>query len=370
MEKNQNHQRCLQIINKISKNFNVNSKIIKIKPYGNGLINKTFLITTNDNQKYILQQISDNLGETEKLMQNIDNVTKHLLSKGQKTLKLIKTKTNKNFLKIKNKNYRLFEYIDGKIYETINNPEDFKKAGIAFAKFNKALQDFDVNKIHITMPDFHNTAKRYENLMFAIKNGNQQRLAKSKQQIDYLISKNVYISDIQKLIDMGLKPTIIHGDTKINNVIFDKDNTYVIDFDTIMTSFLCYDYGDAIRSGCNTAKESQPANMVRFNLNNYIAFTTGYLSVFDNLSEIELQSLLIAPMLVTYELSLRFLTDYLLNDVYFSVQNTDDNLSRCKNQIALLEEMEKYKSFMKQILFHKNCFEEKNRNTVSTEYHK
>lgn len=341
------------MIKQVANNFDTKAEIIDIQPHGNGLINKTFLITTKD-KKYIIQQISNNLGNINKLMENVNLITNFILSQNKKTLKLIKTKNNKCFLKANDTYFRMFEYIDGEVYETITNLENFKKAGFAFADFTKSLENFDVDKINVTMPDFHNTKKRYENFLNAVKNGNQQRAILANNQINTLISKNHYIDKIESLINKGLKHRIIHGDTKINNVIFNDNQAYVIDFDTIMKSYLCYDFGDAIRSGCNTCKEDDDDKKVKFNLNNYQAFTNGYLSVWNKLDKIELQSLLIAPMLVTYELSLRFLTDYLQNDIYFNVNQENHNLIRCKNQIALLEQMEKSFCYMKELFYSNN----------------
>ena len=354
MDKKQNYERYVRILKHVAENFNTRDKITSIQPHGNGLMNKTFLITTQSNQKYIIQQISKNLGDIDKLMRNVSNITEFILCQNKKTLKLVKTKNGKNYIKLNNSCFRMFEYIDGKVYDTINDVTSFEKAGIAFAEFAKALENFDVNKIHVTMPDFHNTLKRYENFLHAIKNGNKQRIIKAKPQIDFLIANNIYIEKIEQLISTGLKERIIHGDTKINNVIFNNDEVYVIDFDTIMKSYLCYDFGDAIRSGCNTAKEDAPEKSVSFNLNNYSAFAKGYLSVWKNLSKIELDSLVIAPQLVTYELALRFLTDYLQNDIYFNIKTPEDNLIRTKNQIALLNQMEKNKVFMKDLLYKYN----------------
>lgn len=336
---------------KIANQFIPNDKITKVEFHGNGLINKTFLLTTQSGQKYILQAISKNMGDIDKLMENVKNITDFLQEKNQKTLKLIHTQSNKPYIKVGEQSFRMYEYVDGVVYETINCPEDFKKAGIAFAEFSNALKDFDKEKLNITLPNFHNTQKRYDNFITSISTANQNRVSQAKPEIDFLISNNYFIDIINDMIKNGLPERVIHGDTKINNVIFNNDGTYVVDFDTIMKCYLCYDYGDAIRSGCNSAIESAPPDQVKFNLNNYASFTKGYLSVWKDISEVEQQSLFIGPMLVTYELALRFLTDYLQNDTYFSTSYPEQNLDRTKNQIALIVQMTKSLSYMNEIFY-------------------
>lgn len=339
-----------QILFGIAKKFDIKGQILSIKPYGNGLVNKTFLVETQTN-KYILQQISKNMGDEQKLMTNIKNITDYIESKKMTTMKLVPTADGQSFERVGNQNFRLFEFFEGKVYETINSFEDFKKAGIAFAKFSKALEHFPANDLYITLPEFHNTQKRYEDFLEAVKCGNQARMKLAKEQIDFLIVNNFLIAEINTLIALGLPKRIIHGDTKINNIIFGKRHTCVIDFDTVMPSYLCYDFGDAIRSGCNSAKENQPETDVTFNILNYAAFAKGYLAIWNDISPVEQKSLLVAPLLVTYELCLRFLTDFLQDDKYFNTTYKNENLDRCKNQIALLCKMKQKYPLMKKIFF-------------------
>lgn len=342
------NKRTTQLLFGIAKKFDIKGKIISIKPYGNGLVNKTFLVQTDTN-KYILQEISKNMGDEQKLMSNIKNITNFIEKQNLTTMKLVPTAQGDCFKKIKNHNFRMFVFFEGKVYETIDNLEDFKKAGIAFAKFEKALEFFPKDNLHVTLPQFHDTTKRYQDFLQALKNGNPQRINQAQPEIDFLVTNNFFIKHINALIALGLPSRIIHGDTKINNIIFGKNETCVVDFDTVMQSYLCYDFGDAIRSGCNTASENQPETLVDFNIINYTAFTKGYLSVWNDISETEKKSLLMAPFLVTYELSLRFLTDYLQNDKYFHTNYQTENLDRCKNQIALLLKMKQKYPLMKHI---------------------
>ena len=339
-----------RILYGIAKKFDIKGQIVSIKPYGNGLVNKTFLVQTQTD-KYILQQISKNMGDEQKLMANIKNITDYIENQKMVTMKLVPTVDGQSFERVGNHNFRLFEFVEGKVYEIINSFEDFKKAGIAFAKFSKALEHFPANTLFVTLPEFHNTQKRYEDFLKAVEYGNQSRVKLAKDQIDFLTVNNFLIDEINTLIALGLPKRIIHGDTKINNVIFGKRHTCVIDFDTVMQSYLCYDFGDAIRSGCNGTKENQPETDVNFNMVNYTAFTKGYLAVWNKLSPVEQKSLLVAPLLVTYELCLRFLTDFLQDDKYFNTTYKNENLDRCKNQIALLCKMKQNYPLMKKIFF-------------------
>lgn len=356
---NKRTQSNLASLELIAKQFDIQGKIKSIHPYGNGLVNKTYLIETNQ-KKYILQQISQNMGDQQKLMSNIQKITSFLQKQNLTTMKLITTKKQHSYLEVGSKNFRLFEFFEGKVYETIESTNDFKKAGVAFAKFEKSLENFPQEELFVTLPNFHNTEYYYQTFINAVQNAPLQQKTLAQTQIDFLIANNHYVDDINTLMSKGLPKRIIHGDTKINNIIFGDNTTCVVDFDTVMQSFLCYDFGDAIRSGCNSAKENQPEQDVYFNLANYTAFTKGYLSIWNDLSALEQKSLVISPLLVTYELSLRFLTDFLTDNKYFNTTYPNENLDRCKNQIALLLKMQQSYPVMQQIFYSFSHKSEKN----------
>lgn len=336
----------------VCKKFDI--KIESIEPFGNGKINKTFKVTSENGKIYILQCVSNKMGDVEVLMNNTKNIIDFFEDKKFSNLKLINA-NNKSFCKIKDKYFRMFEFCSGKVFETISNNKRFEKAGKAFGEFSKNLEDFNVEKISPLMPDFHNTLKIYDEFIDALKKDVCGRSKLCYEQIINLISKNKYVDMFEKL-KINLPKRIIHGDTKLNNLIFDETGENVrcvVDYDTVMPNYLCYDFGDAIRSGCNMASEDETDfSKVRFNLGLYKSFTKGFLSVWgESLTEEEIKSFTFAPMLVTYELSLRFLTDYLKGDVYFLIKSKEDNLNRCKNQLALLVDMERYeKIFRSEIL--------------------
>lgn len=336
----------------ICEKFDLKGKVISIAPFGNGKINKSFKVVCDDDgmeKFYILQCISNKMGSPIILMQNTINIISHLEKKGYRGLNLINTKENKNYYVEQKRFFRVFEFLDGEVFETIDCPHRFEKAGEAFAQFAKELQDIGDEKIISLIPNFHNTSKIFEDFVKAVRDNPTGRKKIARDEIWFLLWKSDILNEFEKLkFNEELPKRIIHGDTKLNNLIFNKnshDVLAVVDYDTVMKNYLCYDFGDAVRSGCNCVSEDEcNFSKVKFNMSYFNAFSKGYLSVWKHeLSAAELKSIAISPFLVTYELSLRFLTDYLLGDIYFLTKNSDDNLMRCKNQIALLKDMYRYK---------------------------
>lgn len=344
-------QRKYLILKNICEKFNLEGEVVSITSFGNGKINKSFkVICEKDGRQkfYILQCISDKMGSPNVLMNNTKNIISHLEGKGYRGLNLVNTKNGNCYIE-QNKFFRVFEFLDGEVFETIDCPHRFEKAGEAFAKFAKNLQDINDSNLVSLMPDFHNTSKIFEDFVKAVREDPLGRKKIARDEIWFLLYKSNILNEFEKLrLNCELPKRIIHGDTKLNNLIFYKnshDVLAVVDYDTVMKNYLCYDFGDAVRSGCNCVSEDE-ANFskVKFNLSYFNAFSKGYLDVWKHeLSESELESIAISPFLVTYELSLRFLTDYLMGDIYFLTKSQDDNLVRCKNQVALLKDMYRYK---------------------------
>lgn len=347
MNKKKYMEHILRHLAFIAQSFDIKSKITSITPYGTGIINKTYLIKTQDNKKYILQKVANTMGDIDVLMTNIQNVADFLSKKDVCTLNLVKTTQNNPYLCVDERRYRMYQFIDGQILKRLDFFEA-KRAGCSIAKFSRALSDFPADTLVPTIKDFHNTAKIYDNFIQKINTCNTPRKNIAKPWIDYLISQNHYVDKINHLIAQGLPTRVIHGDTRLNNLIFADEDVCLIDFDTIMQGKLCYDFGDAVRDICNTVDMDAPKENVGFDTNCYIGLASGFLSVWNNLSPLELASLFVSPMLVTYELSLRFLTDYLDDDKYFGTSYSDQNLDRCKNQIALLQKMQQHQTLMQQ----------------------
>ncbi|NCA68404.1 MAG: aminoglycoside phosphotransferase family protein, partial [Clostridia bacterium] len=227
--------------------------------------------------------------------------------------------------------------------------EQFREAALSYAAFQKYLSDIDINTIKDTITDFHNTVKRLEKFRLAVDGDSARRAAKCSELISFVNERAAYSDIIVARLEKGELPyRVTHNDTKINNVLFDEKTDKglcVIDLDTIMRGSMLYDFGDAIRYGCNTAKEDEKdLDKIVFDKEKYEAYESAYIEVLGNtMTAKERELLRIAPLIMTYELVIRFLTDYLEGDVYFKTHYADHNYYRARCQAKLLSEMEKWR---------------------------
>lgn len=338
-------------------NFFMEGKVVSIVPIGSGHINTTFLVTT-DQKKYTLQNINNNVFKNiDLLIDNINAVTKHILGK-RHYFELISAKNGKKYAEHEGKYYRMFDFFEGYCIDKVSCSQDMFFAGEAFGQFQADLQDFD-GQLFETIPNFHNTPKRYENfqksLLKASKSGSN-RVFIAKTDIEKYIEREHYCSQITDKINNGSLPLrVTHNDTKINNIVFDENTQRpicVIDLDTVMQGSLLYDFGDAIRSGgVVTEEDERDTDIIALNEEFFTAFAKGFLSKAQYfITEAERDLLAFSAILMTYECGMRFLTDYLDNDIYFKISYSDQNLVRARSQMALVVDMEKKYDKMKEII--------------------
>ncbi len=349
------------LLNELFKHYNLNiSNYIGKKPINKGHINTTYILYFDEGNKvkrYLLQQINTIVfTNPDKLMKNILNITeygkKYLKANNKnnyknKFLRLYKTKDKKNYVTLSNNScFRIYHYIENCInFDKTLSLDIFYEAGKTIGEFHTILNDFDVNKLYITIADFHNCKKRYEYFIKVLKETNNEKINTCKEEIDFFI-KNKHISSlIQDLIDNKKLPIrVTHNDTKLNNFMFEygtNKGQCMVDLDTIMPGTVLFDFGDFIRSGCNMADEDEiNTKKVIFNIDGCKAFIDGYLKKMKNkLNAVEIDNLFNGAIAITYECGLRFLTDYLLNNVYFRVAYEKHNLVRCKTQIELCKQL-------------------------------
>ena len=328
--------------------FNYEGKIKNIKEYGNGHINKTFLIETTK-KKYIFQVINSYaFGDIEMLMNNIALVTEHLVAQKATTLEVIKTFLGETYYTDKIYFYRMYSFVDNTVcYEEITDLSLVEKTGAAFGLLHKQLEGLDPKKIFEIIKDFHNTPVRYKNLIKASKKDNFHRLQDCQNEFDYIKEQKNNLSLIVDGIKDGSIPMrITHNDPKINNVLFDKKTgavKCVIDLDTIMPGSALYDFGDALRSlftGDN--EDNEDLSKLKVNFDIYKAFTKGFLSqTYDAMTPREVELLPMSVYIIAIELASRFLEDHLRGDAYFHVSKKNHNLLRARTQIALAQDVMK-----------------------------
>lgn len=340
--------------------FQVEGVVEKAIVYGEGHINNTYLVTISHKGKktdYILQLINDKIFHPiSKLMENYVFVTQFcrkeiIKRKGnphRETINVIFTKDNKPYAKYQGRYCRLLEFITNtKTLQIIKNPMDFYYTAVAFAEFYKTLAKFDASKLYEIIPDFHNTEKRYKDFLKAVRGDKKKRAKTCKKEIDFIMKRSYYYPQLVNMLKRKAIPLrVTHNDTKLNNVLFDiKTNrpVAVIDLDTIMPGSLCYDFGDSIRFGCNSANEDEKdLKKVHFRFDLYELFLKGFLKTLGKtISKKEKENLALGSIMMTIECGMRFLTDYLEGDRYFHTKYPTHNLIRCRTQLKLVEGMEK-----------------------------
>ncbi len=216
---------------------------------------------------------------------------------------------------------------------------------MGFCHFQKLLADFPVEKLHETIQDFHHTPKRIEALREAIRQDRAGRAGSVQREIDFALENASWADCVVKGMEAGRIPVrVTHNDTKINNILFDRDTgkaVCVIDLDTVMPGSMLYDFGDALRIGGSSAAEDETdLDKVWFEEGAFEAFAKGYLSEMrETLTEAEMALLPLSVKLMTYECGIRFLTDYLNGDTYFKIHREHHNLDRARNQFKLVADI-------------------------------
>ena len=363
-------------IDEIIQAFQIPGRIIATtEEYGSGHINNTCLLQMENQdsiQKYIVQKINTEVFlKPEHVMSNIIQVTKHLQKAIAKeggdprreTLHFLKNKKDTYYEIDQNGNYwRVYEYIDQTItLQRVKDPRDMYSSGRAFAMFNKRLADFPVDDLYETIPDFHNTPMRFQQFVKIIEQNPHAKLEICLPQVDFILAREKHLSCLtDQLTAKKLPLRVTHNDTKINNVLFDartKQGICVIDLDTVMPGLIAYDFGDAVRFGASTALEDETdLTQVSFSIELFEAFTKGFLEILASvIDQVEIDSLIQGAYLMTLEVGMRFLQDYLQGDIYFKTDKNrpQHNLERAKNQLKLVSDMEQSWSEMKAVV---NCY--------------
>ena len=333
-----------------------------LSPYGNGHINDTYLVKAED-ANYILQKINKSIFKNPpRLMDNVVLVTEKIAERkkadgtytSDTVLRVIPARDGKSYAIYDDEYFRLYNFVNGISFDISNN-EILFKAGLAFGDFQNSLDGFDATALFETIPNFHNTKKRFADFEKAVADNLSGRADNAKKEIELALSYEKATSVVvDALADKSLPLRVTHNDTKLNNILFDKDTgecVCVVDLDTIMPGSLLYDFGDALRFGGSSAAEDETdLDKVYFELDKYESFTRGFLSaVYKKLTEKEIELLPFSVLLLTYECGIRFLGDYINGDTYFKVAHPEHNLDRARNQLKLVVDIDSKLEQMKDI---------------------
>lgn len=341
-----------------------------VKPFGEGHINETYAVymptEEGDEFSYILQRVNNNVfKDPAGVMENIFGVTEYLRNvireeggdPDRETLSCIKTKTGCTYFEdSEGQPWRCYNYIPNSVcYQLVEQPEQFYQSGNSFGHFLKQLGDYPASSLKETIPDFHNTVKRFENFQKALHRDIKNRAVSCRKEISFVLEREQDCGVLVQQQESGILPLrVTHNDTKLNNILFDADTgkgLCIIDLDTIMPGLAANDFGDSIRFGAATAEEDeQNLDLMHFDISLYELYVRGYLEATrDVLTSQEVESLPWGARLMTLECGMRFLTDYLEGDTYFKTAYPEHNLVRARTQFRLVEEMEQQFDRMKEI---------------------
>lgn len=332
------------------------------EPYGNGHINDTFLAVSD--RRYILQRMNTTVfTKPVELMDNILSVTEHIRKKAtsdveRASLVVVPTLEGAKYFKDSSNGYwRMYEFTEGTVTkERVEDIRDFYTCAKAFGRFQRQLSDFPADKLSESIQNFHNTPWRYDNLMDAVHKDVCKRLGGVLSEVAFAKERERFCSTLENAKKDGKLPLrVTHNDTKLNNILFDENTgapVCVIDLDTVMPGYSVNDFGDSIRFGANTATEDETdLSKVSLDLELFEVYAKGFLEGCDgSLTETELELLPVGAIMMTLECGMRFLTDYLMGDVYFKIHRENHNLDRARNQFALVADMEKKLPEMQNII--------------------
>lgn len=349
-------------IKTVLKQFCFQGEYQSVQELVSGNVNSTYHLFYNDHgtpHQYVLQRINEYVfKEPVNVMQNIVRVTEHLrgslenagLNADGHVLDIIKTVTGEPlYVDPKDGSFwRAYVFIDNAIApDTVTSLNMMREVGRGFGNFQRLLVDFPAEELYVPIPNFHNTTKRFYAFVRAVDEDKAGRVKDVEDEIEFFFEHRRMMNQIVQLLNNGTLPLrVTHNDTKSNNVMMDIDSgkaVCVIDLDTVMPGSSLYDYGDAVRFGASTAAEDEPDTAkIALDMEKTRAFTEGFVEETNGfLTQAELRRLPLGIKVITCELAMRFLTDYIDGDLYFRVNSPQHNLIRARAQMALLRDIER-----------------------------
>lgn len=339
-------------LQEVSRLFRIEYQYLGYETIQMGNVNRTykvnFMLPEGTTKSFLVQNVNTYAFRNPVgLMGNIDKVTEYIRAKkpGQLTLHFHHTADRKTYLVDGENFWRMTNYVPSVTYSSVKDPQIVRNAGKAFGEFQVDLKDFDIHELIETIPGFHNTRLRYEALLRSVREDRAGRASEVRKEMGFLLSVQdlaCRLTDLQMSGQLPLRVT--HNDTKINNVLFHPtthDPIIVIDLDTVMPGLIGHDFGDAIRFAANYVEEDcRDFSKAGINMDIFQAFSEGFLSMTASaMTEQEVETLAVSCFDLTVELAVRFLTDYLDGDLYFTINAPDHNLIRTRCQIALAKDI-------------------------------
>jgi hypothetical protein len=349
----------------VARHFQIAGDYLSAGPYGSGHINDTYCVVFDQGGtqvRYIFQRINHGIFKNPAaLMENIQRVTEHLGRKSgaaaegsRRVLTLMPAHDGRPYYCDEHGNHwRVYIFIEkARTFDAVETPQQAFQAAKAFGLFQNLVADLPAPRLHDTIPDFHHTPKRFAALEKAIEADVVNRAAQAKVEIEFALNHRA-ITGV--LLNAKLPERVTHNDTKFNNVMLDDatgEGICVIDLDTVMPGLVLYDFGDMVRTTTSPAREDErDLSKVTMQFPMFEALVRGYLATAAGfLTPAEKKFLPFSGRLITFEIGIRFLTDYLAGDAYFKVHRDGHNLDRCRTQFKLVESIEQQETAMNQLM--------------------
>jgi len=360
-------------LQEISKKFQIYGEILHAETLKIGHINETYTATYNQGGtrvRYIHQKLNQTVFKNPTaVMKNVMRVTTHIRRKQEernvrdvtrRSLIIIPTRDGKSFYQNgESEVWRTFVFVEGvETYEAVQSPRQAYEAGRAFGEFQRLLVDLPGERLFETIPDFHNTRKRFTALQQAIQRDRFNRAQEARAEIEFALAHEPIVDVILKAMAKGKIPErVTHNDTKFNNVMLDVltgEAMCIVDLDTVMPGCALYDFGDMVRTTTSpTLEDETDLSKVKMQLPMFKKLAQGYLATAGQfLTKAEKSYIAFSGKLITFEIGIRFLTDYLSGDTYFRIHRSAHNLDRCRTQFKLVESIERQEDAMQRYVNH------------------
>ena len=344
-------------ISAIAMYFDLPGSLTQVEPFGNGHINDTFCVTCQTEQgpvRAVLQRINQNVFKTPvQVMENFQRVTEHIRTKLEadnspmagRQLATIKTGTHQTYhMDAQTDVWRMVNCIEHAVtLEIIETPSLAFETARMFGWFQRMLTDLPGPALHETIPDFHNTPKRFEAFQAVLEQDPCNRVQGAQPEIDFVLKHAAVCDVLLDHVAQGAMPVrVTHNDTKINNVMLDQDThqgVCVIDLDTVMPGLSLYDFGDMVRTATSpTEEDEQDLSLVTMRMPIFDQLVRGFAQETHTfLTPVEKKHLAFSGKLITLEQMIRFLGDHLAGDTYYKIHRENHNLDRCRTQMALVQ---------------------------------
>lgn len=353
------------MLSPILETYGLDPKEWIIQPFGTGLINHTWLLK-KDNKEYILQKINNNVFKDPYAISDNIRLVGNYLQKHYPNYFFVTplhSTDGRDIIQNSDGYYRIFPFVkDSVTYTTVESPELAFEAARQFGKFTHLLSGFDESVLKETIPNFHNLSLRYYQFEESLKQGNKKRLSEATDIVNQLKKYSGIVAEFEQIKNSTqFRKRVMHHDTKISNVLFDRQNNglCVIDLDTVMPGYFISDVGDMMRTYLSpVSEEEKDFSKIEVREDYFAAIVEGYLAEMQaDLTEEEQKCFIYAGKFMIYMQCIRFLSDYFNNDVYYGSKYEGQNFNRAVNQLCLLNRLEeKEEQLLLRIKQHKYFF--------------